>query len=1288
MWKAICLCCAVASTLAAAEMRQFEAENVVVEREKLNRDKVSSTAWDVWTTDPAGKRWSEGTVLRIGGPKSDRKPEDPASALLTLRLPLEDGVYRISAAGGRTFGISADGGRSFARIDARGVVADRVEVRGGVLELKLANCYAEADPANHGLVYVDRITAERLADLPKSVGTVVLKPGAARRLEAEEFVVEQEKLTRNKISSSVWDVWNEDRKGAWSGDQVLRIAGPRADREPGDPASAVLTLRIPVENGSYRISANGGRSFAVSIDGRTFRRISGHGVVAERFDVKNGSLELKVANCCAEKDPAKYGAVYLDCITLERLGGTAAPVETPKPPPPVKYPDPGVSWLKNDGSSRKFEAEDCVVNRELLTVDVPQKGRWELWSKDENASRWSGRKVLRTFAVEEDRSPDAPESAMLKFRIPVEKGEKYTVYCQGGRSYGVSRDGKQFRKVVENGVLFEKVSSDTGYLEFYIANCFRHDLGPGSVYLDHFQVTRCRELPALPRVEGWAEERVRENLNRGVVAIPAEEEKAYISWRLLKEDPADIGFDVFRIRGGREVKLNQAPVVQTCDFIAAGAKEGDRYAVRPADGFTGKAGESALLKENYISFKLPDPKMSVMRAGIGDLNGDGTYDCIFKTPDANIDPWEAYWYPTPEPYKLEAYLADGTHLWTRSCGWAIERGVWYSPFIVYDFNGDGRAEVALKMGEGDPRDKDGRVFTGPEYLVILDGMTGEEIARAPWPSRDGFENYNHVNRNQLAMAYLDGKTPCVVALRGTYGMMKAEAWQLKDGKLENVWKFDNEGLDAKYRGQGCHATIVADLDGDGRDEILLGNMALDDNGEILWSTGRGHNDRMYLSDIMPENPGLEIAYGNETPGMKDGLCLVDAKTGKVLWGINEQTWDVNNAYAIDLDPTIPGIEVMGHDFAGRGPSKERRWLFSGSGKLLKRGAEAGVMRYGIYWDADLEKEECSGLIRDFNGGPVGGIFAGNLIATADLFGDWREEVIVSMPGEVRIYTTAIPAMDRRPALMQEPSYRTAVLNNSQGYTQEPCLPYLPTRESDNFSLISRTGNDSCLQVTVSASRHGALAGKVRLSAPAGVTLEPAEWDVSLKAGEVSVTRVRVSGEVKNGLPVRGELIERGGKKRILRGQVPLYREKVRAIVPGTVTVPAPEFSSEKGGSVKIEMGRPLAKDGCMLGWDDKGHTVSWNFRVPSAGRYRLAMLRASARLAERRLTVAGKDCGTFLLSPTGGFGNSPEEWVLEGFERGGKELVFDLPAGEVTVSMENTNAGSMNLAYLYLEPVK
>lgn len=139
----------------------------------------------------------------------------------------------------------------------------------------------------------------------------------------------------------------------------------------------------------------------------------------------------------------------------------------------MKYPDPGVNWLKNDGNSRKFEAEECVVNRELLTGDVAQRGKWELWSKDENASRWSGRKVLRALACDTDRPAADSDSALLKFRVPVEKGAKYTVFCAGGRSYGVSRDGKEFRKFSDGATIFENVSSDTGFFEFYVANCFR-----------------------------------------------------------------------------------------------------------------------------------------------------------------------------------------------------------------------------------------------------------------------------------------------------------------------------------------------------------------------------------------------------------------------------------------------------------------------------------------------------------------------------------------------------------------------------------------------------------------------------------------------------------------------------------------------------------------------------------------------------------------------------------------------------------------------------------------------
>ena len=1101
----------------------------------------------------------------------------------------------------------------------------------------------------------------------------------SQRFEAEEVLVNRAALPQNQLSPG-WDIWSTDRKGAWSKDVVIRGGDAKADRKPQAPESGLLTFRIPLDKGAYQVSVQGGRSFAVSADGgKTFKRIDGVDVVSDLVEVDNGQLELKAANCYVARPPNKPGPCYIDFFTVKRL--------TPNDVRRMKYPEPVVTWRKPSANERIFEAEDVLADK-TVPADKLVRGRWEV-----TGNRYlSGGKGMRSVGTKTDLPPSHPDAARIKFLIPVERGIKYDLVVFGRRNFGISFDGKNFKRITGSSfsggeMIGEGISSDSGFIEFYAADCFATIPNPGNIFIDCFKTIRITPRAKSPQVKGFAVKRLEEALNRGVAAIPTPE-GAYISWRLLRSDATGIGFEVFRQRGGKAVKLNSAPVVQTCDFTDTGARPGDVYQVKPVNAPQTVTGQAKLWDKPYRSFKLQDSAAKVMRVGVGDLNGDGEYDYVFKTPDANIDPWSAFWYPTPEPYKLEAHLADGTLLWSKSYGWGIERGVWYSPFIVYDFNGDGKAEIALKMGEGDPGNN-GRIFEGPEYLVILDGMTGKEIARAPWPSRDGFENYNLVNRNQLTMAYLDGKTPCVVALRGTYGEMKAEAWQLKNGKLEALWKFDNRDLGRRYQGQGAHSTIVGDFDGDGRDEILLGSMVLDDNGDVLWSTGMGHPDYIYYTDIMPENPGLEVAFIYETPQSSNGVCIADAKTGRILWGLNAPTYHVNDGYAVDFDPTFPGAEVTGIDFDARAPSPDRRWRFTGSGRMIKHGSHVGGMIRGVYWDADLEKEVCTNRIKDFDGGPVDGTFSGGWVTTADLFGDWREEIITSLPGEVRIYPTTIPAMDRRVTLMQEHSYRTGVSNNSQGYKTDASLPYLPALESPNFSLIVKTseaGKTWC-QVTAAPSRYDFMRGEIRLTAPTGVKLTPDRWTVNLKPGEISITEVKISGSVREDEAIRGELTESGGK-RVLRTRALLYRTKKMTLPADAIKIPAAKIATEKGGQVMVVKGRPGADDGTVLGWDARGHALTWKLNVPNAGRYRLAVQYATPMEAQRTLTVNGKAAGKFDFAPSGGFGNETSEWDFYEFSHGRKPLIFDLRQGSNEIVLENADGGSLNLAYWFLIPQK
>ena len=579
--------------------------------------------------------------------------------------------------------------------------------------------------------------------------------------------------------------------------------------------------------------------------------------------------------------------------------------------------------------------------------------------------------------------------------------------------------------------------------------------------------------PSKPKVEGWAfdRDRVEESLGRGLVATPCDEGGVYIRWRLLNTDPAEIAFNVYRVTDGAEPKkVNDAPVAATTDFLDAAAEPGKThvYFVRPVVG--GREGQPAergnvLPKRKgtpYLAIKLQDPETTFQKVGIADLNGDGQYDFVIKTPNVNVDPWYLYWKPSKTTYKLEAYLADGTFLWRKDLGWNIESGIWYSPYLVYDFDGDGRAEVAVKTAPTDVDYRDtepggdpgreylaGRVSKGPEYVSILDGQTGEEKARADWIPREGFGkndgNYNFASRNQMGIAYLDGKTPCLLVARGTYTTMKLVAYQYKDGQLKELWSWCGEDeTEGRYRGQGAHFMHSADIDNDGRDEVLLGSCVVDDNGQGLWTTGLGHPDHFYLGDIDPTRPGLEIYYGMESRQKKNGVCLADARTGEILWGLDKPTHHVHSTGLMsDIDPAHPGQECYSGEHPDA-PNKNARWLHSAQGKLIADETrwDQGLAPRAVYWGATPQRTLLKGRrLFDYPDIPVAGDIEGHQALWADILGDWREEIITSTPGELRIYLTPIPARDRRVTLMQDPIYRIDVAHCAMGYTQVPTTSY-------------------------------------------------------------------------------------------------------------------------------------------------------------------------------------------------------------------------------------------------------
>lgn len=913
--------------------------------------------------------------------------------------------------------------------------------------------------------------------------------------------------------------------------------------------------------------------------------------------------------------------------------------------------------------------------------------------------------------------------------VPVSPGLRVRLSCRAKSNDGhrgavfLQLTGLRNRKLVSFALINQPLDHLSGEWERYSATLVLpsnvdsvgirfQGRGTCDLLVDDILLEALPPEKRIPRpVRGFATERVTEKLDRGLVAFQTPEGD-YLSWRLLASDDPQIGFDLLRHSEDGTTKLNPSPLVQTTDFLVENPVPGSIYELRPAAGFSGVSGKAEARpnpgpRSPCAVYRLSDPLAQVNKIGIGDLDGDGTYDFVarYGAPGidmwkSNVDPWYTLWKPSTHPFVLEALRSDGKLLWRKNLGWNLESGIWYSPFLVYDVNGDGRAEVILKAfapEAGDLREKSGenrgKVVRGEEFLMVWDGLTGREIARAPWPSREPFLNqkmaYNFYSRNQLAVAYLDGKTPCIIALRGTYNIMLAEAWQLKDNTLRQLWQYDSRRYGREYRGQGAHTTRTVDLDGDGRDEIVLGGAVLDDDGQPLWSSGHGHPDHIFVTDVTNTNPGLEILALYESPCLTGGFSCADARTGRILWELSESSRHIHFGYAGDIDPRYRGWEVGGVDILGGKPGGPKPIVrhFSPEGKLLYSGDAAPYRksRHFLYWDADLQREDATPIVCDFNGGPSGGGFVGKFLMQADILGDWREEALTVLNGEFRVYSTTIPAMDRRICLMQDPAYRQTIAANSMGYLLDPALSYLPTNRSPNLNLTFRqTGENSRLEIVVSAPLQTPLKGTLVISGEGDCLPSPLRREIDLKAGESTLRQEFLPENTSPGKRIHAKLtlldgrVLRGG---CLTGVAPFQPDE------GCILLEAEAFSEATGPRVKIRSDKPGAHGKSISHWDKKEQTLFWQFAVPVAGQYRLEARFATNDDARRTLIVDGVESGWLNFPATGGLGAGPAEWLTFPPLRNGAAVTLSLTAGTHCLGLRNIDGAPLNLDCLLLKPV-
>jgi rhamnogalacturonan endolyase len=536
----------------------------------------------------------------------------------------------------------------------------------------------------------------------------------------------------------------------------------------------------------------------------------------------------------------------------------------------------------------------------------------------------------------------------------------------------------------------------------------------------------------------------KKQVDRGLMALPKAKGNVYISWRLLQTDPTDIAFNLYRMDRyvGDFIQVNDCPLTQSTNFLDTTAVDQHAYwyllkAIR--NGREERRGATTYVLAQ--SWEKPfrsiyfSGEYEARMAGIADINGDGVLDYVIKQPNFNTDPYSnpGYWKRSKETYTLEAYDGvDGKLLWQYDMGWAIETGTWYSPYLVYDIDGDGSAEVYVKSGDGDPREWDGRVLNGPEYLAKLDGRTGRMLRKIDWLDRREFNTYNRASRNFLTLAYLDGQQPSLIMQRGTYDIIKTLAL---DKHLQTVWYWEAKGRDEGFQSQGGHGLISADVDADGRDELVMGSAVLDDNGTGLWTSGLGHPDVCFVADIDPRRPGLEIFFGIEPRRQSQGVCMADARTGEIIWSYDGPTRHVHSMGMLgDIDPNHPGME----GYAGEQDGSQY-WLYAADGQRISDISFGTLAPLAVWWDADQTKEVVArNEVFKYAGESLKTI-EGRVLTAADIMGDWREEIITTLPGELRIYSTTTLADTRRTWLMQDRQYRVGVAAGTMGYYRQPKL---------------------------------------------------------------------------------------------------------------------------------------------------------------------------------------------------------------------------------------------------------
>lgn len=559
----------------------------------------------------------------------------------------------------------------------------------------------------------------------------------------------------------------------------------------------------------------------------------------------------------------------------------------------------------------------------------------------------------------------------------------------------------------------------------------------------------------------------REHLGRGVIAIRENPSTVAVSWRYLSSDPMNESFDIYR----NGEKINKHPVKDATFF--QDTYTGTEPALYTVKAVKGKTEGSYQLPANapagYLNIPLNRPEAGTTPSGqsyfyapndasVGDVDGDGEYEIILKWDPSNAHDNSHDGYTGAVIF--DCYKLNGQHLWRIDLGKNVRAGAHYTQFMVYDLDGDGRAEVVMKTSDGtvdgtgkmigdadaDYRNPQGRILTGSEYLTVFNGLTGAAMKTIDYiPERGNLMDWgdNRANRSDrflACVAYLDGVHPSIVMCRGYYTRTVLAAFDWDGKELKQRWIFDSNNPGCEdYAGQGNHNLRVGDVDGDGCDEIIYGSCAIDHNGKGLYSTRMGHGDAIHLTHFDPSRKGLQVWDCHENK--RDGSTYRDAATGEILFQIKSNI-DVGRCMAADIDPTYPGVEMWSLA-SGR--------IRSVKGEVVKERVRGLSCNMAVWWDGDLLRELLDKNIVSKYNWEKGiceriAIFEGALsnngtkatpCLQGDIIGDWREEVLLRTADNtaLRLYVSTIPTDYRFHTFLEDPVYRISIATQNVAYNQ-------------------------------------------------------------------------------------------------------------------------------------------------------------------------------------------------------------------------------------------------------------